>query len=66
MDITNDGKKITRDDVKNANRKDFIKKGFKSQEQHAKNEIVQTIQSNAINDSAYEHHNNGYNKHEYK
>lgn len=55
---------ITREETKQENRRDFIKKGLKSQDVHPKNEIVKTIQSNAINDSAYEHHNNGYNKKE--
>lgn len=55
---------ITREDTKQENRRDFIKKGLKKHSVHSKNEIVKTIQSNAINDSAFEHHNNGYNKQE--
>lgn len=57
---------LSKDDTKRQNRKNYIDKGFKTHNVHSKNEIVKTIESNAINDSAFEHHNNGYNKQESK
>lgn len=44
----------SRDEVRKENRKDFIKKGVKSQGQFSKNSIVQTIEDGGINDSIKE------------
>ncbi|GAA0724528.1 hypothetical protein GCM10008905_18560 [Clostridium malenominatum] len=41
----------SRDEVKDENRKDYIKKGVKTQGQHSVNEFSQTLERKAINDS---------------
>jgi len=44
----------TREQAKKENLKDYIKKDTKSQNQNSKNQIVQTIEENAYNESVFE------------
>lgn len=44
----------SRDEVRSENRKNFIKKGVKSQGQFSKSSTIQTIEDGAINDSIKE------------
>jgi hypothetical protein len=45
---------LNKDEVKKLNRKNYDKKGIRTQNQFAKNQIVQTIEKPEINDSALE------------
>lgn len=52
---------LDKDTVKKENKRNYMKKGFRSQNQHSKNQLVQTIEVPAINSSVFETKNNGYN-----
>ncbi|WP_195892634.1 hypothetical protein [Desnuesiella massiliensis] len=45
---------------KEYNKHDAIRNGFKTQNQHSKNEISQSIEPNALNDSGLEAKKKGY------
>lgn len=45
---------------KELNKEDAIRNGFKKNNVHSKNEIPQTIQENALNESGKEAKKNGY------
>lgn len=53
---------MDRDEVKKAARKDYIKKGYKTQNQFASNQTVQTIEEPAYNESAFESKKKLYDK----
>ena len=50
----------TREQAKKENMRDYIKKDTKSQDQDSKNQIVQTIEENAYNESVFETKKNGF------
>lgn len=43
----------TREEAKKENMRNYIKKDTKSQEQPARNQVIQTIEESAYNDSVY-------------
>lgn len=49
-----------REEVKKENLKNWIKKDTKSQNQPAKNQVIQTIEESAYNDSVYSTHKSEY------
>lgn len=52
-------------DKKKDEKKEFLKKGERSQKQFASNQIVQTIQEQALNNSINETKNSGYKQENY-
>lgn len=53
-----------RETLSNENRKNWNQKGFKGQNYHAKNEIIQTLETPGLNDSPFETNKNGYKESE--
>ncbi|MBU3182257.1 hypothetical protein [Clostridium psychrophilum] len=51
---------MNREQASKENKRDYLKKGTKSQNQNSKNQIVQTIESRAVNESANESVKKGY------
>ncbi|MBU5483139.1 hypothetical protein KQI86_02295 [Clostridium sp. MSJ-11] len=54
----------SREEVKSENRKNYNQKGHKSKGQFSSSNMVQTIESQAINDSIFETENDGYDGYE--
>ena len=44
----------TREQAKKENLRDYIKKDTKTQNQHSKNQIIQTVEESAYNESVFE------------